>query len=192
LLGKASAKLLDTRLNLALLFTASVLPDFDLLFFMFLKHRGPTHSLVFIVLLCLPFLIVYKKKAVPYFVALLSHSLIGDIFSGGIQMFWPFSNNWVYVSNLDGKDTLSVAMELALFLAATAVMLVNKDFKKYFFQTKTKWFYWLIPLGSVVGPLLLNRGHYGFLPFLLVPPSLFYIALFLWAMFGLKLKKEKF
>ena len=192
MLGKASAKLLDTRLNLALLFTASVLPDFDLLFFMFLRHRGPTHSLLFIVLLCLPFLLVYKKKAVPYFVALLSHSLIGDIFSGGIQLFWPLSRDWVYVANYHGREPISVAMELALFFAATAVMLVNKDFQKYFFQTKTMWFYWLIPLGSVVGPLVLNSGAYGYMPLLLIPPSLFYIALFLWSMFGLSLKKKNF
>jgi membrane-bound metal-dependent hydrolase YbcI (DUF457 family) len=190
LFGKASAKLLDTRLNLALLFTVSVLPDFDLLFFMFLKHRGPTHSLLFITVLCLPFLLVYKKKALPYFVGMLSHSLIGDIFSGGIQLFWPLSNNWVYVSNLGGRDTISVAMELSLFVVSTAVMLLNKDFQKYFFQTKTKRFYWLIPLGSVVGPLVLNNGHYGYLPTLLAIPSLFYMALFFWAMFGLKLKKE--
>ena len=178
-------------MNLAILFTASVFPDFDLLFFTFLKHRGPTHSLLFIVVLCLPFLLYYKKKAVPYFVAMLSHSLIGDIFSGGIQLFWPLSNNWVAVSNLSGRDTISVAMELSLFVASTAVMLLNKDFQKYFFQSNTRWFYWLTPLGSVVGPLVFSNGHYGYLPTWLAIPSIIYIGLIFLPMLGLTFKKEK-
>lgn len=187
--GKTASKLFDVKLNLALLFTVSVLPDFDLLLFAFLKHRGPTHSLFFALVLCLPFFVVYKKKTIPYFVALLSHSMIGDIFSGGIQLYWPFSNKWVFLASQSGRDAISVSLELSLFVVCTAVMVFNKDFQNHLIN-KTKWTYWLIPLGSVLGPLVVNAGDYGYLPIWLVPPSLFYAAVFSYSVLGSKVKKD--
>jgi membrane-bound metal-dependent hydrolase YbcI (DUF457 family) len=88
LAGKASARILKVQLNMPLMFTASVIPDIDLLP-RFLHHRGPTHSLITIIALTVPFLMLYRKTAVPYSVALASHSLIGDFFTGGTQLFWP-------------------------------------------------------------------------------------------------------
>ena len=43
---------------MGLLFTVSVLPDLDLLSFWFVEHRGPTHSLIFVLLVGLPFFVV--------------------------------------------------------------------------------------------------------------------------------------
>ena len=133
LLGTACAKLVNTRLNLALLFTVSILPDFDLLFSRFIVHRGPTHSLFFLLLVSLPFFVVYKKSVIPYFVALLSHSLIGDIYgSMGVQLFWPFSRQWIHVFNVSAISDLSFGFELVLFAFSVVVMFVNKDFRKMF------------------------------------------------------------
>ena len=171
------------------MFTISVLPDFDLLLFRFLKHRGPSHSLLFSLLVCLPFIVIYKKKAIPYSVALISHSLVGDIFSGGIQLFWPFSTEWFFILNLSSSAIVSVGMELALFVVCTIVMVVNKDFQRLLFN-KTSRIYTLVPLGVVLGPLLLDTiGHFDNLPFLLVVPSLFYLALFSYSIIGLDHKK---
>src|SRR4030042_300438 len=89
LTGKAIAKPLHIQLNMTLLLTASVIPDVDLLL-RFLDHRGPTHSLITIAILITPFLIYYGKAAIPYAVALASHSMIGDII-GGTQLLWPLS-----------------------------------------------------------------------------------------------------
>jgi len=55
-------------------------------------HRGPTHSIISALIVFVPFFIVYRKKAVPYFIALISHSLIADFLIGGqIMLFWPLS-----------------------------------------------------------------------------------------------------
>jgi membrane-bound metal-dependent hydrolase YbcI (DUF457 family) len=177
LLGKITSKTIGTKINLALLFTASVLPDFDLLLFRFIEHRGPLHSLFFCLIVSLPFLIFYKKKAIPYFVALLSHSLIGDIFSGGIQLLWPISTERIFVSSLQVRSSASLGMELILFVVSIVVMIAVKDFQKLL-QSKTSLVYWMLPFGAVLAPLLLTFGHQNYLPLLLIPPSLFYLALF--------------
>jgi len=86
--GKTSSKLAKVKVNLPLLLASSVLPDVDLLL-RFLTHRGPTHSILTITVLMIPFFVVYRKKTIPYYAAILSHILIGDFFTGGIQLFWP-------------------------------------------------------------------------------------------------------
>ena len=149
----------------------------DLILVHFIQHRGPSHSLLFSLVLCLPFLVIYKKKAIPYVVALFSHSLIGDVFSGGVQLFWPFSPAWIFFSNISVRGTISVGLELVIFVVCTAVMFVNKDFQKLLF-TNTKRVYLLIPFGAVLGPLLITAVPGYSLPPLLLVPSLFYLALF--------------
>lgn len=185
LIGKASSQLLDVKLNLGLLFSISVLPDIDLLLFSFVNHRGPLHSIIFSLLVCLPFFIIYQKKVFPYFFALLSHSLIGDIFSGGLQLFWPFSTNWVHVLDFPVRSSVSVTMELTIFIVTVLTIIVSRDYQKLLFD-KIRRFYWLIPFGAVFVPLLSTLGNYANLPFLLVVPSLFYLVLFSYLLIGLK------
>lgn len=80
--------------KLPVLFFASVLPDFDLVLYGYILHRGPTHSIIMMTLFFIPFYI-YTRSGVSYYIALLSHSLIGDFFTGsGVQLFWPLSNKW--------------------------------------------------------------------------------------------------
>ena len=74
--------------------------------------------------------------AIPYVIALLSHSLIGDIFSGGIQLLWPFSSNWYYLLNFSVRSNFSVGLELVLFAMCSFVMFLNKDFQKIFLTTQ--------------------------------------------------------
>ena len=64
-------------------------------------HRGPTHSFITITVLMIPFFVVYRKQAIPYFAALLSHIFIGDFFTGGIELFWPLSHDWFGALNYD-------------------------------------------------------------------------------------------
>ncbi len=181
---------MGTRLNLALLFTISVLPDFDFLLFAFIEHRGPSHSLLVLLLVCLPFFVVYKKKAFPYFVALLFHLLLGDMFSGGVQLFWPFSTDWIFVLNLYNRGIFSVGLELVLFFVSTVVMVVNGDFQRLLF-IKTNRVYSLFSFGIVLGPLLIGTiNPYYNLPLLLVVPSLFYLATFSYSIIRLGHKKD--
>jgi len=92
--GKTSSKLLNVNANIPLLFLASTLPDIDLLI-PSLEHRGPTHSPIVFCVLLLPAIIIYKKRAIPYFLALAQHSLLGDYLTGeGVQMLWPLTSRW--------------------------------------------------------------------------------------------------
>ncbi|MEJ2104991.1 MAG: metal-dependent hydrolase [Ignavibacteriaceae bacterium] len=177
IVGKFFGNFLSVKLNWAILFTVSVLTDVDVFFFPFLQHRGIIHSLFFSIILSLPFIVIYRKKAVPYFAALVSHSLVGDIFSGGTQLFWPFSNNWIFISDFSVVDEFNIALELLFFGVSVIIMILSKDIKK-FFSNKSRRIYWIIPFGSILGPLVLNTGIYNNIPFLLIIPSLFYFVIF--------------
>ena len=97
LLGKGSSKLLHVKINIPMLKVLSIIPDVDIIFDQLTGaqlRRGPSHSAVVATIVFIPFFIVYRKKAVPYFLALISHSLIGDFFIGGnVQLLWPISTN---------------------------------------------------------------------------------------------------
>ena len=187
LAGKASAKTLKVQINMPLLLTASVIPDIDLLL-RFIEHRGPTHSLVTIIALTVPFLIYYRKAAIPYAIALASHSLIGDLFTGGTQLFWPLSAEWVGTLNIDVNSLTNSLLELTLFLVSIAIMFKTRDLRKIS-KDKHK-VALLLPFGAVMGPMLaVGRGAEYALPILLVIPSLFCLALFAYSIIVDRLRK---
>ncbi len=168
------------KINLPLLLAASVLPDVDLLF-LFLTHRGPTHSFITITVLMIPFFIAYRKQALPYYAALLSHVLIGDFFTGGVELFWPITHNLYGALNLDVISLPIAATELALFLATFPLMYISGDLKTLLNPHNRNWAL-IIPLGALLGPLLsLGRGGESFVPALLIIPSLIYVVLFVYS-----------
>jgi membrane-bound metal-dependent hydrolase YbcI (DUF457 family) len=70
LLGKGSSKPLRLKPNIPLLLVVSILPDIDIVYDFLTGadlHRGPTHSIIVATLAFVPFFIVYRKKAIPYF-----------------------------------------------------------------------------------------------------------------------------
>lgn len=179
--GKSSSKLAKVKVNLPLLFAVSVFPDVDLIL-SFLMHRGPTHSLITITVLMIPFFIVYRKQAIPYYAALLSHILIGDFFTGGVELFWPMSQGWFGVLNIEVNGLTNVVAELGLFFVTLPIMYKVGDFQSLLRPHNKNWAL-IIPLGAVLGPLLaVGRGQENTLPTLLVVPSLFYIGLFTYSM----------
>lgn len=162
-----------------LLLTASVIPDIDLLL-RFIEHRGPTHSLITIAALMIPFLIYYRKAAIPYAVALASHSMIGDLI-GGTQLFWPLSTRPYGALDIDVGSPFTATLELILFLVSIALMIKTKDLQKI--STGNYRMVLLLPFGAVLGPMLaVGRGPEYALPTLLIIPSLFYLALFAYSM----------
>jgi membrane-bound metal-dependent hydrolase YbcI (DUF457 family) len=181
LVGKSSGKLGKVKLNLPLLFAASVLPDIDLLL-RFLMHRGPTHSLLAITALMIPFFIIYRKQAIPYYVAMLSHIFLGDYFTGGIELFWPLSHGWFGELNLDVTSLPSASVELALFILTVPIMFNLGDLQAFLKPHNKNWAL-IIPLGATLVPLLsLGRGAQNALPIILSVPSLFYITMFICSM----------
>jgi membrane-bound metal-dependent hydrolase YbcI (DUF457 family) len=160
-----------------LLFAASVLPDVDLLLG-FLMHRGPTHSLLAITALMIPFFIIYRKQAIPYYAAMLSHIFLGDYFTGGIELFWPLSHGWFGALNFDVTSLLSASVELALFIITIPIMFKLGDLKAFLNPHNKNWTL-IIPFGATLVPLLsLGRGSENALPTILAVQSFFYIILF--------------
>ena len=179
--GKSSSKLLRTKINLPLLLAVSIIPDVDLLLEVInptvFMHRGLTHSLVTFTVFMIPFFIIYRRQAVPYYAALLSHSLIGDLFTGGVGLFWPisqdwFGNKWLAIGGLGD----SVA-ELFLFLIVVAITFKNGDLQTLL-HPKNHNSFLVIAFFAVLGPMLSFGKIESNLPDALIIPSLFWLIIF--------------
>jgi membrane-bound metal-dependent hydrolase YbcI (DUF457 family) len=182
LFGKGSSKLANVKMSLPLLFAASVLPDVDLLL-RFLMHRGPTHSFITVTVLMVPFFVVYHKQAIPYYAAVLSHIFIGDFFTGGIQLFWPLSQNWYGALNISVISLTNIIAELALFFATLPIMHKLGDLNTLW-KPHNKNLALIIPLCAVLGPsFAFGRGGESILPTLLLAPSIFFAILFAYSIF---------
>ena len=198
LASKASAKLLKANFNIPLVLTLSVIPDIDILFsnqhIRLLEHRGPTHSVITALVVFTPFFIIYRKRAVPYFIALVQHSLVGDYIAGGkTQLLWPISAQYFGLP-IDIKSSTNVTIEWIMFLAAMVIMLKTKDLAVFFRRQKSNLIL-IIPTSTVLLPPLLSIPLY--VPIWLIPPHIVYVAVFLAAIFielpqVFKLARDKF
>jgi hypothetical protein len=184
LLGKASGKLLKVNFNIPLILVLSIIPDIDILFdFLFNSdiHRGPTHSIIMAILIFIPFFMLYRKKAVPYFAALASHSLIADLIIGGnLQLLWPLSASEFGLYELGFpyitiSSSINIALEFALFIIASIVMLKTRDIL-YFFRNNKINLVLVVPIFTVLLPTL--ASYPLIVPILLIIPHLFYLVLF--------------
>lgn len=174
-MGKFSAKLLKTEVSFPLLFVLSIIPDVDILFSSFLEHRGPMHSIIAAFIVFLPLFAIYRKEAIPYYVAIVQHSLIGDFMTGGrIQLFWPITSQ-SYGIDRSITHPMSIAIEWLAFLASIAIMLRTKDAIKFFQPHKSNLIL-AIPTFTVLLPTLLSYPLS--VPASLIPPHLAYMFLF--------------
>ena len=189
LLGKGSSKVLGVKLSLPILLVLSILPDIDIIYDFLTGsgiHRGPTHSIVVAALVFVPIFIICRKKAIPYFLALISHSLIGDFFIGGqLQLFWPFSTTQYGLHELGLTyigitDSVNIVLEISLFVIATLILYKSGDWKVFFKSNKTN-LVLIIPIATVLLPSTI--GYPFDAPLLLTQPilalaHLFYLVLF--------------
>lgn len=175
LFGKTTSKVLNVNINLPLVFLVSVLPDIDILV-PNLEHRGPLHSILIFTLLFLPAFAFFKKKATPYFVALILHSLLGDYLVGYTQLLWPLTSNW-YGSGLIHTVTsiTNISIEWILFLTSITLMFKTNDVW-LMFQKHSSNMLLTIPVLTVLLPAFLSFPLY--VPTELVIPHLTYLALF--------------
>jgi hypothetical protein len=179
LLGKASGKLLKVNFNIPLVLVLSIIPDIDIIFeFLFNSeiHRGPTHSIIIATLVFIPFFVLYRQKATPYFAALASHSLIGDLLIGGqLQLLWPLSSNEFGFYYISIYNPINIALEFTLFAIATFLMIKTRDLFRFFHNRKLNLIL-TIPIFTVLLPTFL--AYPLSVPILLVLPHLFYLVLF--------------
>lgn len=173
-LSKASTKLTKTNINLPVIFTLSVIPDTDLLF-PFLKHRGPMHSIIMAFIVFIPIFAIYRKKAIPYLIALIQHPLIGDYIAGGqVQLLWPLTTQ-EFGTSLSIRSQTNITIEWITFLAAIIIMLKTKDIARFLQPHKTNLIL-LIPTFTVLLPTF--TGYPLSVPIWLVFPHLVYLTIF--------------
>ncbi|MCW4006310.1 MAG: metal-dependent hydrolase [Candidatus Bathyarchaeota archaeon] len=184
LTGKASSKILDVKINLPLILTLSVIPDTDLILQyldpLLFMHRGPTHSLITSTVIFLPFLFYYRKRALPYYAALLSHAF-ADFFTGGLELLWPLSTTWFGLIDVDLRALVPALTELFLFVVAVIIMFKLKDLQTLLKPGNCNLLL-IVAFMAVLGPLVEVGGNSGLFPVLLVVPSLFCLALFGYSM----------
>ncbi len=175
LLGKGSSKILKVKMSVPVIVVLAIIPDIDVLFEPLIRHRGPTHSLITALLVFIPFFVLYRKKALPYFIALISHSLIGDFLVGGsVQLLWPLSRGTFGLS-ISITSYLNIALELSLFAFATYALFKTNDYRQFLLNKKTNLIL-IIPIITVLLPSII--GFPLAVPLLLIPPHLFYLVLF--------------
>jgi len=174
ILSKASAKLLKTDLNLAIVLTLSVIPDIDILI-PFLEHRGPTHSIALALLAFTPVLAIYRKRSVPYLLALVQHSLVGDYLIGGqTQLLWPMATP-SYGLGIRIHSQTNTILEWALFLTSTGIMLKTRD-AATLIQPHNSNLILSIPTFTVLLPTFFSYPLE--VPVWLIPPHLVYMIIF--------------
>jgi membrane-bound metal-dependent hydrolase YbcI (DUF457 family) len=178
LLSKPAATKLKTTVNIPTALVLSIIPDIDILagegF-----HRGPTHSIIAATLVFIPLFYIYRKNAVPYFLALISH-MIGDVIVGGqIQLLWPIYQKDISISPplpyISITSTTNIALEFILFTAATIVMYKTADLQAFLRPHKSNLLL-TIPVATVLLPTFL--AYPLTVPIALIPPHVFYLVLF--------------
>jgi membrane-bound metal-dependent hydrolase YbcI (DUF457 family) len=189
LLGKGTSKSLHVKLNIPILLVLSILPDIDIIYDFLTGsaiHRGPTHSIIVAALAFIPFFVIFRKKAIPYFLALISHPLIGDFLVGGrLQLFWPLSIKQYGLHELGGPyidifSPINIALELSLFVLATIVLCKTGDWKVFFRSNKTNLIL-ILPVATVLLPSTIGYPFSNSILLsepILALAHLFYLALF--------------
>jgi hypothetical protein len=173
LTGKLAGKSLGVNINIPLIFLASVLPDIDLII-PGLEHRGPLHSVIFFCLVFLPVFAVYKKRAAPYFVAVIQHIIIGDYLIGGnLQLLWPLTDN-LYGLSIATASLTHIGLEWALFIISMAFMVKTQDIF-FLFKPHSSNTILAIPVMTVLLPTVVSFPLY--VPLSLLIPHIMYLIM---------------
>ena len=129
-----------------------MLPDVDLLLGVFgVQHRTFTHSLIFWSVAFAPFFLKYRLTAIPYFVAVAQHILLGDLVVGRTSILWPISDGVGLGLSLLSPITLALeGVGLALF-----IVLATRD-KEPLKKCPLKQILVLLPLGGFIAIALIG------------------------------------
>lgn len=172
--SKLTAKATKTKLNIPLIFTLSIIPDIDILI-PFLEHRGPTHSIITATVIFIPLFILWRKNALPYFIAYIQHPLVGDFITGGsTQLLWPLTLQ-PYGLETGIKSLINISLEWIASIASATILIKTKEIKT-FLQPHNSNLILFIPLSTVLLPIFLAFPLD--VPSALIPPHLLFLALF--------------
>lgn len=172
--GKLTATATKTKLNVPLVFTLSVIPDIDILI-PFLTHRGPSHSIIVATIVFIPLFAVWRSRALPYFMALIQHSLVGDFICGGrTELLWPVTSQ-LYGVGLSIKSLTSISLEWAFFITSIIILLKSRDMQTLL-QPHNSNLTLFIPLATVLLPTFL--AYPLDVPLALILPHVVFLILF--------------
>ncbi len=174
ILAFTTSKALRAKMNIPIVLLVSVLPDIDILIPQ-LQHRGPAHSMIIATIIFAPVFAIYAKRAAPYYVAFIQHSLVGDYFTGGqMQLLWPLSRQY-YGLEISIKSATNMTVEWTAFAVALIVMARAGDLAS-FFKPRHSNLILAIPTSTVLLPTLLSFPLD--VPIVLVPPHILFILVF--------------
>ena len=180
---------MHTKINIPTLLVLSILPDIDILYDVIMGveiHRGPTHSIITALLVFTPIFLYFGKKTIPYFLALISHSILGDFLIGGrLQLLWPLSSSQFGLHELgsyyiDIFSPVNLVLEISLWAIASLILYRTGDWKVFFRADKNN-LVLILPIATVLLPSTIG---YPFIdPLLITEPimaiaHLFYLVLF--------------
>jgi membrane-bound metal-dependent hydrolase YbcI (DUF457 family) len=153
--GKISASMLKVDVHIPWLLVASVVSDIDLLL-PGVEHRGPTHSVILLLLVSIPMIVIWRKQAIPVVISLSSHPLLGDYFtssnySQGVQLLFPLSENWYF--GADGAISLWMPILEAVLLGIMLMLFIVTKDGKFLLRPDSWTFLLLIPIGTTLLPV---------------------------------------
>ncbi len=112
------------RFNPYIAMILAVIPDIDIMLYdLGIRHRSITHSILFWLVLFIPFLIVYRKRSLPYLVAVMQHIMVGDIIVGKTRVVWPLG----YELGLGYSITSSVNITIEMIGIVIMLVLARSD-----------------------------------------------------------------
>ncbi len=128
IIGKATSRALHVQTKASLLLLAALLPDLDEA--LPIAHRGPTHSLLLVIVAFTVAFILWGPKVTPYFAALAQHSLIDTLSSIGVQLLWPLTTTNYKLTLIPISGQVDLALEWTGFLLSLTLMLKTGDFRE--------------------------------------------------------------
>jgi len=182
--AKVFQKILKTDFNLPMIFFLSLIPDVDLLI-PGLVHRGITHSIIVLTLMFIPIFLFYRKNSVPYFVAIVQHSLVGDFFMGRAQIFWPLTSIF-YGGGIDMLSFMNISIECVSFLLAIIILTKTNDLRLLFKSQKPNLLL-TVPSGAIFVSSIIGMSKRP--PTELLIPHLVFLVIFTISIMRFLLKK---
>jgi hypothetical protein len=139
-LGRGPARAKRTQVNIPLLILAGAVPDFDLLigqpYATILGHHGIFHSWLAIVLCSIPFFFAYGGATIPYFIAVIQHTLFGDFVTNQIPLLFPLTLSQTGLNLSETNPAAAIALEILGFLLFLAIFAISGDWKRPFAWTR--------------------------------------------------------
>lgn len=119
IVSRSLASALNVKINPYLVMLLGMIPDVDILLQEYIRHRSVTHSILFWGIAFIPFFVIYRKRSIPYFTAVIQHIMLGDVIVASTNVLWPLKYEIGMGYNLLSPFNLameSIGMGIAVLL----------------------------------------------------------------------------